>query len=84
MQISRKHSKNSGVTRVEILIIFIILLIAILIGLARYDIYTEKELPASYAAWVKHTGNPNHLTFKEWKALTNADQRVYNARNRDY
>lgn len=27
---------------------------------------------ASYHAWVKHTTNPNHLTFDEWQALNNS------------
>lgn len=83
MKKSSKRSNNSGATRVEILIIFIILSILLTI-VVRFKTFAEKELPASYAAWVKHTGNPHHLTFEEWKALTNADHREYYIRNRDY
>lgn len=83
MKISRKLSKNSGIIHLELVLAFSILAILLTI-IVRHRTYTEKELPASYAAWVKHTGNPNHLTFEEWKALTNVDRTVYDARNRDY
>lgn len=84
MKNSRKRSKNSGIIHLELVLAVSIIAIFIVFGLARHKTYTEKELPASYAAWVKHTGNPNHLTFEEWKALTNAEHRVYNTHNRDY
>lgn len=51
------------------------LLAAYIIGMIACDIYHEKvEMPESYRAWVKQTGNPKSLTFDEWRALVRATE----------
>lgn len=36
--------------------------------------HEQVQLPAAYAAWCKHTGNPNHLTYDEWRAMLRAEE----------
>ena len=35
-----------------------------------YCVYYETvQMPETYRAWIKQTGNPSHLSYQEWKAL---------------
>ena len=54
--------------------IFLVALIITLFGavVAASWIDVKYTKPAGYAAWCKHTGNPNKLTYKEWKALVDS------------
>lgn len=71
-----KSRKNSAYTVFEVLIAFGI--IGIFCTMVYSGIlYQKTHLPNGYAAWVKMTGNPNNLTFEEWKSLTET-QRMHN------
>lgn len=60
-------------TAIEVIVCALILLI--LTGLVGFSCHRERVvMPESYRAWVKHTGNPNNLNFKEWRALIRADE----------
>jgi len=63
--------RRSAFTIIEVLVVIAIIAI---IGTALYaGYYVERvQMPESYQAWVKQTGNPNKLTFREWRALVRA------------
>ena len=50
------------------LIIFGMVCIVVGLGYVTYR-YKHEQLPLQYTSWSKHTGNPNNLTFEEWKYL---------------
>jgi hypothetical protein len=57
-----------GWTLIETFVVTtIIVLLAATIWTGRY--YVTVQLPESYRAWVKQTGNPKNLTYDEWRAF---------------
>lgn len=46
-------------------------IIVLLLALMMWGLWYENsvDLPNAYQAWVKQTGNPNHLTYEEWNSL---------------
>jgi prepilin-type N-terminal cleavage/methylation domain-containing protein len=59
--------RKSGFTIVELIIVTVIVLL--LAAIVTPSFIKAKNEPKVFAAWVKQTGNPKGLTFKEWRML---------------
>lgn len=66
-------NNNQVFTPVEVGIVCFILLLLALLGYGGWHL-ANVDMPEAFAAWSKHTGNPNHLTFQEWRALTKVNE----------
>jgi hypothetical protein len=71
-----KSRKNSAYTVTEVFVVIMIMATLSIFVFSEVN-YQKTELPNEYAAWVKMTGNPNNLTFEEWKSLTENERRFY-------
>jgi len=61
-----------------------VMLVVAIIGLLTTIVLAVRHkekvaMPAAYAAWVKHTGNPNELAYDEWRSLMNAKDRQWDS-----
>jgi Tfp pilus assembly major pilin PilA len=50
-----------------LVVVVVIMLVAGAIGGAIFNESVEK--PKQYQAWCKQTGNPNEITYQEWRSL---------------
>ena len=64
----KTKNKNCGAYLVEVCIVIAIIAMLAVFALSVWHRETV-TWPAAYAAWVKQTDNPKHLTYDEWRAL---------------
>lgn len=63
-----RASRQGYISLPEIMIVCVVVAAGLLLFWACWT-YEHVTMPAGYAAWVKQTGNPQSLTYEEWRAL---------------
>jgi hypothetical protein len=75
----QKHTSAFSIIEASILLCIASVLILLVMSVRSAWVKENVEMPRAFHAWEKQTGNPQRLTYEEWRSLLKATQREESA-----